>query len=77
MVPRTFLSFVMYMLVLVIFVAVYMYTDTDEGIFLVSGIVGLVAAFVIQAIEISRGERYARAKIKVTRSDAARARKKP
>ena len=74
--PRTVLSFVLYAMILVVFALVYMYTNTDNPIFLIGGIVSLVAAFVIQGIEIARGERYARAKIKTTKADAAALRAK-
>jgi len=68
-VPRTVYTYVLYALIFGTFALVYMYTDSDQMIFLLGGIVGLVGAFVIQAFEISRGERFARAKIKATKSD--------
>jgi hypothetical protein len=70
-VPRTAYTFALYALILVVFALVYLYTNSDNFIFLISAIAGLVAAFIIQAVEISRGERFARAKIKATKSDAA------
>ncbi|HIH01271.1 TPA: hypothetical protein HA259_04220 [Thermoplasmata archaeon] len=69
--PRTALTFVLYAMVMAVFALVYMYTSSDNSIFLIGGIVGLVIAFVVQAIEISKGERYARSKIKTTKADAA------
>lgn len=75
-VPRTALTYVLYALILVVFGMVYTYTRSDEVIFLLGSILGLVGAFIIQAVEISRGERIARAKIKATKSDAQKFRKK-
>ena len=74
--PRTTLTFVLYGMTLAVFALVYMYTSSDNFIFLLGGIVSLIIAFVIQAIEISRGERYARSKIKTTKADAATLRAK-
>ncbi len=75
-VPRTVYTYVLYALILAIFAMVYTYTSSDELIFLLGSVVGLITAFILQAIEISRGERIARAKIKATRSDATTFRKK-
>lgn len=75
-VPRTVLSYVVYALVAGVFVTVFLYTRTDDKIFLYGGVVGLVATFIVQAIELSRGERIARSRIRATKSDAAAFRKK-
>lgn len=75
-VPRTMYTYVLYALMLSTFALVYMYTESDSMIFLLGSIVGLIGAFVIQAFEISRGERIARAKIKTTKSDVPKFRKK-
>jgi len=75
-IPRTVYTYMLYALMLIILALVYAYTNSDEMIFLIGGVVGLICAFVIQAFEISRGERIARAKIKATKSDASGFRKK-
>lgn len=75
-VPRTTLSFVTYGLIAEVLGTVFIYTRTDESIYLYAGIVGLVATFVVQAIEISRGERVARSRIRATKSDAVAFRKR-
>jgi hypothetical protein len=74
--PRTALSFVLYAMILIVFLLVYMYTDSHNSIFLIGGIGALIASFAIQAVEISRGERYARARIRTTKADAAASRTK-
>jgi hypothetical protein len=75
-VPRTFNTFILYALILGVFALVYMYTSSDNFVFLIGMIACLVMSFAIQAVEISRGERYARARIKATRSDAVGFKKK-
>jgi uncharacterized protein (DUF983 family) len=75
-VPRTFLSYLLIILIGSVFVLIFMYTRTDESILLYGGIGGLIATLVVQAIEISRGERFARARIKATKSDAKGFKKK-
>ncbi len=75
-VPRTAYTYVLYALILTIFVLIYTYTSSDETIFLLGSVAGLICAFIIQAFEISRGERIARAKIKATKSDVSGFRKK-
>ncbi|UCE81009.1 MAG: hypothetical protein JSV94_00795 [Methanobacteriota archaeon] len=75
-VPRTNLSYTVYFLVLAVFVTIFIYTRTHDNIFLYGGIACLVACFAVQAIEISRGERIARSRIKATKSDIPTFRKK-
>lgn len=75
-VPRTTMTYVLYAMILVVFGLVYMYTSSGGIIYIIGGVVGLVAAFVIQAVELSRGERQARARIKTTKADAAALRAK-
>ena len=70
-VPRTTLTYVAYALVLLVFATVFTYSRTHNYIFLYGGVAGLIACFVVQAIEISRGEKIARSRIKATKSDAA------
>ena len=69
-VPRTTLSYVSYVFVLLVFATVFTYSRTDNVIFLYAGVAGLIACFVVQAVEISRGEKIARSRIRPTKSDA-------
>lgn len=75
-IPRTVLSYVMYAFVLAVFVTIFLYTRTDSSIYLYGGIAGLIGCFIVQALEITRGERIARSRIKATKSDAPAFRKK-
>jgi len=75
-VPRTPLTFVAYALVVAILVLIYLYTRTDEAIYMYGGVVALVACFIVQAMDISRGERVARSRIKTARSDVEAFKKK-
>jgi hypothetical protein len=74
--PRTVLTVLLYAMILMVFALIYMYTNSDNSIYLIGGIGGLIAAFVVQAFEISRGEKYARARIRTTKADAAELRAK-
>lgn len=75
-VPRTPLTFVVYALIVAILVQIYLYTRTDEAIYMYGGVVALVACFIVQAKDISRGERVALSRIKTTRSDVDAFKKK-
>ena len=75
-VPRTFLSYVVMGLIVEVFVTIYLYTRTDSSILLYAGVGGLVATLIVQAVDMSHGERVARARIKATKSDAKSFRKK-
>lgn len=75
-VPKSILTYILYAMILVVFALVYMYTDSRSAVYLIGAIVGLVASFVIQAVELSRGEKQARARIKTTKADAAASRSK-
>lgn len=68
-VKRTWLSYLLYSMMGAILVLVYSYTRTDISILLYGAIAVLVGAFVVQALELSRGERVARSRIKATKSD--------
>lgn len=69
-VKRTWLTYTLYGIMVAITAAVYQYTRSGNSLLLYAGIAGLVAAFIVQALELSRGERVARARIKATKSDA-------
>jgi hypothetical protein len=75
-VPRTIWSYTVYGLTVVIFVAVYLNTRSDDSFYLYTAIILLISLAVIQLREVVRGERYARSKIKVTKSDLAKMRRK-
>lgn len=75
-VPRTLLSYILILLIGTVFVTIYMYTRTDDSMLLYVGIAGLIATLIVQAVDMSRGEQVARARIKATRSDAKSFRKK-
>jgi hypothetical protein len=65
-----------YALIIGIFALIYLYTRTDEAVYLYGGIIALVACFIVQAMDISRGERVARSRIKTARSDVEAFKKK-
>ena len=75
-VPRTAFTYVVYALVIAVFVTIFIYSRTHNSIFLYGGIAGLVACFIVQAFDMSRGEKVARSRIRATKSDAAAFRRK-
>lgn len=70
------MTYLLYFLIVVVLALIYTYTRTDQAVLLYAGIGGLVATIIVQAVEISRGERVARARIKATKSDAKGFRKR-
>lgn len=74
--PRSPLTVASYALMIAIVALVYQYTRTDAAIFLYAGIAALVACFIAQALDLSRGERIARSRIKAARSDIEAFKKK-
>lgn len=75
-VPRTVLSYVLILLIGEVFTTIFLYTRTDDSLLLYAGVAGLVATLIVQGVDMSRGERVARARIKATKSDAQSFRKK-
>lgn len=75
-VPPNWMTYVTYVLYVVVpaLVAVYVYGHRKD--FIYYAVVGLVALMVVAYADIVRGEEYARSKIKVSGSDAARFRKR-
>jgi len=69
-IPRASWTYVVYVLAAAAFALVYANTRNEEPMFLYAAIALVVAMMVVQFKELARGERYARAKIKVTRSDS-------
>lgn len=70
------MTYLLYILIVAVLALIYTYTRTDQAELLYAGIGGLVATIIVQAVEISRGERLARARIKATKSDAKDFRKR-
>jgi hypothetical protein len=75
-IPRGPMTYLVYLLAVVAMTLAYLYTREDDDLFLYAAVAFTVAMGVVQFKELIRGERYARAKIKVTRSDVPAMRKK-
>jgi len=75
-IPRTKMTYLTYALYVVVpgLVAVHLLTDSDA--YLYASVVGLVAMMIVSYIDITKGEKIARAKIKVASSDLREFRKK-
>lgn len=69
-VPRVAWTYAIYVLAAAAFALVYANTRNDDSLYLYAAVVIVAVMMVIQFMELARGERYARAKIKVTRSDS-------
>ena len=75
-VPRSFGTYAVYILTAAAFALVYLNTQQGNGVFLYVALGLVVIMMIIQFMELSRGEKYARTKIKVTHSDLDALRKK-
>lgn len=75
-IPRGPLTYIVYVLAAVAMTLAYLYTRQEEQLYLYFAVVFTVAMGVAQFKELVRGEKYARAKIKVTKSDVPAMRKK-
>ena len=75
-VPRSILTYMVYILTAVAFAPIFLHTREDNSLFLYTAVALVVAMMVIQFKEMARGEKYARSKIKVTSSDREALRKK-
>jgi len=75
-VPRSILTYMVYILTAVAFALIFLHTREDNSLFLYTAVALVVAMMVIQFKEMARGEKYARSKIKVTSSDREALRKK-
>ena len=75
-VPRSALTYFSYALYVLVpgLVGVHLLTDAD--MYLCLSVAGLVAMMIVSYADISKGEKFARAKIKVTSSDKSELRKK-
>lgn len=68
-VPRTLASYMIYVLAAAAFALIYLNSKGGDDVYLYTAIVLVVAMMVLQFKELVRGEKYAKAKIKVTQSD--------
>jgi hypothetical protein len=70
-IPRTIWTYTIYGLTVTIFVTVFLHTQSDETnyTYLYVSIGLLIALMIIQFNEVIKGDRIARSKIKITRSD--------
>jgi len=74
-VPRSWMTYAVYALTVLCLALVAVHLINDERSFLYAGALTLVIMMVIQFVDLGRGHRYARAKIKLTRSDAEKMRR--
>lgn len=75
-IPRSILTYMIYILTAAAFALIFFHTRQDNNLFLYTAVALVVAMMVIQFKELARGEKYARSKIKVTKSDKEALRKK-
>lgn len=75
-IPPAAMTYAVYALVGICFVLVYYGSKADDKLMIYAALAGVVAAMVLQFLELSRGEKYARTRIKPTKSDAAALKKK-
>jgi len=75
-IPPGPLTYVVYALVGVGFALAYVGSREDNRLMVYAAVAAVVALFAIQFFELARGEKYAKAKIKLTKSDAPALKKK-
>lgn len=68
-IPSGVLTYVMYGLAAVAMVFAYLYMQEDDDLYIFVAVVFAVAMGIAQFKELTRGEKYARAKIRLTHSD--------
>jgi len=68
-IPSSVFTYVVYVTMAVAFVLLYLYTRNEDDVFLYIAIVFAVVMAGAQVVDLSRGEKYAKAKIKMTQSD--------
>lgn len=68
-VPKSGLSYLIFVMMVLVTAAAIMDVRTGDDLYFYLAIVGVVALIAIQFIDISRGEKYARARIRPTSSD--------
>ncbi|MCJ7606422.1 MAG: hypothetical protein MUO94_01065 [Thermoplasmata archaeon] len=69
-IPNTLMTYLVYACVASIFVLIYIYTSGGSSLLLYASIGALIATFILQDRELSRGRKYVMARIKPTKSDA-------
>lgn len=75
-IPRSAFTYATYVLMATVFLLVYLNTATNYDIYLFAAVAGVIAIVVLQFVEISRGELYAKMKIRPTSSDLQEFRKR-
>jgi len=75
-VPKSGLTYLVYVMMVFVTAAAIMNVNTDDNLYFYLAIVGVVALMVVEFIDISRGEKYARARIRPTTSDVGEFRKR-
>jgi hypothetical protein len=75
-IPKSAFTYATYVLMTAVFLLVYLNTTTDYDIYLFAAVAGVIAIVVLQFVEISRGELYAKMKIRPTSSDLQEFRKR-
>lgn len=75
-VPKSVLSYLIYVMMVFVIAVAIMDVNTGDDLYFYLAIVGVVALMAIQFIDMSRGEKYARARIRPTTSDVDEFRKR-
>jgi hypothetical protein len=73
-VPRSWMTYAVYILTVLTFALVIVHVTSDMRNSLMMAVISLVAMMIIQFVDLGRGQRYARSKIRLTKSDAQRMR---
>lgn len=75
-IPPTTATYAVYILIVACAALAYMGSRDDNHLMVYASLAGVIGAFAIQFFEHFRGEKYAKAKIKLTKSDAPALKKK-
>ena len=75
-VPRGPLTYLMYALVGVVFVLIYLNSQMGNAFLLYGALGAMVLMMIVQFVELSRGSKVAKARVRPTRSDLPEFRKK-
>ena len=71
-VPNSWMTYVSYVLYVVVPAFVVLYVTSDTLIWIYSAVVLLVVMMIVQYMDVVRGEKYAKSKIRVTAADSGR-----
>lgn len=71
-VPNSWMTYVSYVLYVVIPVLVVFYVTTETVTWIYAAVFLLVVMMILQYMDVARGEKYARSKIRVTSADSGR-----